>query len=230
MSANQLVAPYSKRLIEPYFDFHPDLIIEAINACNRACQGCYAANTLVNKNKAQTSAKFINLDSLTMALSEIPHVEIVTIRGGEPSIHPYIDQVLEVVRRKSNFVILETHGRWINSNAPLLNVCKNLDIKIKVSFDSMHGLSADQLRDFHKILSNNSIEYFVAITEPTYEEFIATRSLCHWIPNSKIIFQKKAVTLDELIVPKIGVIKVGGELNKTLSVKNDFLSGRRHAY
>jgi organic radical activating enzyme len=229
MSANLLVAPHSEALTESYFDFQPDLIIEATNACNRACQGCYAANILVNKNQVSPSAKFLRLDDLDSAFGNIGHTSLTSIRGGEPSIHPDIDKILGIAAKNSKIVVLETHGRWIKPDATLLAVCKELGIHIKVSFDSMHGLSADQLYDLHTTLAARSIKYLVAITESSYATFIASRILCPWISNNQIIFQKKVKTLDELFKPTIGVVKTDGSISRTLSVKKDFLNGRDDA-
>ncbi len=223
MSANQLVAPHSKELPEAYFDFLPDLIIEATNACNRACQGCYAANILVSKKLQSKSPKFLNLDDLDSAMKNFGSVIVTSIRGGEPSIHPNIEKLLETVAKNSKIVILETHGRWIKPDAPLLAVCKKLEIQIKVSFDSMHGFSVDQLYGVHRTLISESIRYLVAITEPSYADFIATRSLCSWISNDRIIFQQKANALGELIKPTVGVIRIDGSVGRTLSAKKEFM-------
>lgn len=213
----------------PYFNFQPDLIAEVTNACNRACSGCYAANILINKNTTSPLAQFLSPSTLNLSMRKLDHISMTAIRGGEPSVHPKIGEVLEVASKNSETVVLETHGRWIEPNSPLLEVCRKNNVVIKISFDSMHGLPASSLSIAHKILDENSIRYLVAITERSYEDFLATRALCHWVTDGQIIFQKKAAHLDELIKPNIGVIKVTGELAPTLSVKNAFLGWRANA-
>lgn len=226
---NFLTKPQFKKTLDGYVDFQPDLIAEITNACDLSCSGCYAANILVRRDSHASTAQFINPDALDLTMKDIGHVGLLTIRGGEPSIHPSIGEILEVAEKNTETTVLETHGRWIESNDSLLNVCRENRIIIKISFDSMHGLPATKLFEAHKVLEANSVNYLVAITEFSYGDFLKTRALCPWVSDDQIIYQKKATHLDELIKPRIGVITVDGILNATLSVKNTFLGEEQHA-
>ena len=120
-------------------------------------------------------------------------------------------------------VFLETHGRWIQQDSPhsleLLETCKKFEIKVKVSFDKMHGLKPADLKKMWDKLNSLSIKTFVAITEDSKANFEDTRQLCEWIPESQIIAQAKATTLENLVRPRIGVIDRTSNLNRHLTTR-----------
>jgi organic radical activating enzyme len=212
-------------------EFRPDLIVEVTGVCDRACVGCYAPN-LVSKFTPEEmyEAKpemFLTAARFTEVLSSINgNIESIAIRGGEPSRHPFLADILEVAHEKSNQVYVETHARWIldqQQSESLLKKCANLGTTLKISFDHMHGLSAKDLREITDQLSTHQVDYLIAITEDNRTNFDLTRAICSWVSDKQIIFQKKAVTMQELIVPKIGIIKLNGNLSRTLSVKSSFL-------
>lgn len=209
--------------------FNPDLIVEVTGICDRACAGCYAPN-LISKFSPEELFRekpemFLTAEQLNFTLNGLKtKIESVALRGGEPSRHPYLADLLAVAHQHSKKVCVETHGRWVlNEAESLTQVSAKLGTILKISFDRMHGLSADELRTITDRLSKVRVEWIVAITEATESEFIKTRELCNWIPNEKIIYQKKASSLHDLIEPRIGVIKLNGNLARTLTTKRDFV-------
>ena len=209
--------------------FIPDLIIEVTGACNRACVGCYAPNVVSNEGAMALYEKrpelFLGDVPLNNTLNELERLPNVTsIRGGEPSLHPKLAIILIIASRHSDQVMLETHGRWLlpenaDSHKELIQAIKDNGIIVKISFDKMHGMIKDELQKITDFLNWHEIDYRIAITENTLADYIATRSICYWVDEDKIIFQQKAKTELELVKPMIGTINVRGELKKTVTHK-----------
>ena len=209
--------------------FIPDLIIEVTGACNRACVGCYAPNVVTQDGATELYEKrpelFIGIVALNNALNGLENLPSITsIRGGEPSLHPKLPIILLMASRHSDQVMIETHGRWllpknVSAHKELVQSIKDNKAIVKISFDKMHGMQKDDLQMITEFLNCNEIDYRIAITENTLVEYIATRTICSWIDDDKIIFQQKAKSEFELVRPMIGIINVAGELKKSLTHK-----------
>ncbi|MEQ1875932.1 MAG: hypothetical protein ABL958_04750, partial [Bdellovibrionia bacterium] len=138
-----------------------------------------------------------------------------------------LSKILQTAAQYSDKVWLETHGQWILSeNAflyqELIETIANHRTIVKISFDRMHGLSADKLRSITQFLDMQNIDWVVAITEATEVDFLATRGQAYWIEDSRVIFQKKAAFGVDLIKPRVGVIGVDANLKIELSQRNTF--------
>jgi organic radical activating enzyme len=209
--------------------FNPDLIIEVTAACNRACVGCYAPNVVTNEPATELLAKkpelFISILNLNNAFNEMGQIPyLTTVRGGEPSLHPKLATLLLIIKRHSHEVMLETHGRWllpenVKPYIELVEAIRSLGVIVKISFDKMHGLKKEDLQKITDFLDWHLIDYRIAITESTIVDFIATKKLCSWVSDEKIIFQPKVKKASDLLVPNIGVIDVAGNFNETLTNK-----------
>ena len=90
---------------------------------------------------------------------------------------------------------------------------------MKISYDSMHGLSGKELMEITDYLDSRGGKYLIAITENTTKEFEATRNTAMWIEDAKILYQKKAKSIDDLIKPRLGVINTNGILSSDLNSK-----------
>lgn len=222
MKLNTHLDLYNKKL------FHPDLLIEVTSVCDRACRGCYAANFVSNKSKEQLYVEqkslFLDIQKLEDSLATVS-CDQIAIRGGEPTRHPYLDKIIEITSKHCRKLYLETHGRWIDSeeNNQFLKSIANTGTILKISFDSMHGLKNSKLRDITDKLVENTIPFFIAITEVDGDKFLETRKLCHWVSDENIIFQLKASKLEELLQPSLGVLSVSGKISNKLNVRESFL-------
>ncbi len=214
--------------------FQPDLIIEVTSACNRSCSGCYAPNVVSNKSAEELIKKepglFLNVRSLENEIifweERLP--DVISVRGGEPSLHPDLPAILKLLKYFGKKVVLETHGRWLlpenrETYSFLIQAAIENSITIKISFDSMHGLKAEQLNLMTSFLETQNLDFLIAITEKTVQDFSETKALATWIEDSKFIFQEKATSEKELIKPVLGVIGVSGKLKGEL--KSKFASG-----
>jgi organic radical activating enzyme len=213
-------------------EFAPDLLVEVTSVCDRACVGCYAPNVVSSQGKSElfkTNPEFfLEPSALQSALEKLDHsspLRSIAIRGGEPSRHPHLPALIAIVATKCSRVIVETHGRWIleasSDTNLLLQVCKDQNVQLKISFDRMHGLAANKLNEIWSVLQARAIEVLIAITEPSEPEFAKTRSLIPWVPESHIIFQRTASSDAELIRPHVGVISRRGQLSLRLTSRLD---------
>lgn len=210
--------------------FQPDLIIEITSACNRSCSGCYAPNVVSNKSAEELIKKepslFLDVRTLENEIifweQRLP--EVISVRGGEPSLHPDLPAILKLLKYFGKQVVLETHGRWLlpenrETYSSLIQAAVENSITIKISFDSMHGLKAEQLKLMTSFLETQSLDFLIAITEKTVQDFSETKALATWIEDSKFIYQEKATSVNELIKPVLGVLGVSGKLNGELKSK-----------
>jgi organic radical activating enzyme len=215
-------------------NFLPDLIVEATSICDRACAGCYAANTItLEKPESLYKTKpYLFLDpkqfdiSLKNALSE--EIPVISIRGGEPSLHPELNQLLVIASNYAKTVYLETHGKWLiksdfDGADKFLSALQAINGVVKISFDRMHATSAASLKEMIVRLEKNSVDFRVAITEATENAFREVAVTINWVPQDKIIFQKKAFAIHELVSPKFGVISSKGVASGGLNVRLDFI-------
>ena len=215
------------------------MIIEATSVCDLKCSGCYAPNVTTKEDAnsllQKTPSLFLLKDRLAASLQLVEKSEgkisSAAIRGGEPTKHPLLSEILALVSQSIDSVFLETHGRWILADTEatrnILASCRSRHITLKLSFDKMHGLSTEKLRAITNKLSSLGNSYLIAITESSIDDFLRTRRLCDWLSDDQIIFQKKAFLAKELIQPKMGVIRVNGTWTNGLSTKATFSGARK---
>lgn len=207
--------------------FKPDLVIEATSVCDRACIGCYAPN-VVSKESSKTLLQtkpslFLFPENLSHSIAELDLTKkIVSIRGGEPTRNPLLPELLKVLTKTGARLYLETHGKWLldeEDQGLLLRSLVETGTNVKLSFDSMHGTSREELAAMIAVLHENSIQCSVAITEASSDLFVKVLSSISSLAIEEIYFQTKATTLDALVRPSIGVVGVNGLLKKSLNSK-----------
>lgn len=211
--------------------FLPDLIVEATSLCNKMCRGCYASNLVSTKSSFEIQKLqpelFLDIVKLEECIKRLnlKNKLKISIRGGEPSLHPQISELLKTASKFSSELYLETHGNWIINSisseqySSLLQTLSETNSIVKVSFDSMHGTSKETIEEIISILDSKNVSYKIAVTEYSLEEFLTQRKLIGWVDDINIIYQKKVINHEELIRPIHGVIKTSGELHKSLDSK-----------
>ena len=217
--------------------FQPDLVVEATAVCDRQCAGCYAPNVISREAPIEMLARrpdlFLAPATLQAALQShlqqrSTPIRIVGIRGGEPTRHPHLTDILSALRSNTDAAIyLETHGRWLLSDTPnteLLTALAAHHSIVKLSFDRMHGLAADELRDLTRRLSQSGVAWCVAITEQDEAAFSNTRATCSWIDDNRLFYQPKVYSAAALLRAECSVISVSGRLSGGLSVRSEFRS------
>lgn len=219
--------------------FTPELIVEATSVCDRQCAGCYAQNYLSKRSRNALYEKypelFLSIEELETAIHSIAldikeRVNILSIRGGEPTRHAQLLELLEVAHAFSHFVYLETHGRWVISKAPddieyaqrLMEGIARLGTIVKISFDHMHGLDVSHLKLITEKLTRNSVSWMLAITEEKEEDFFKVLNSCSWVQPTQAFYQAKANHIDELVQPRFGVIHIDGSITSSLTASPEF--------
>ncbi len=113
----------------------PHIVIEVNQACNIQCSACYK-----HKYKYQKPLKLI-LEEIDLAISA-RDIHVITIAGGEPTLHPQLPEVIRYISRKGKLVQLLSNG--YNLKDELLVKYKKAGLnKIYIHVDSM------QYRDDH---------------------------------------------------------------------------------
>jgi MoaA/NifB/PqqE/SkfB family radical SAM enzyme len=212
-----------------YFNFAPDLIIEATNACDRKCHGCYAPNVVGEiQELGRQSDLFLSIANFKTAIQNenLSDLRSVAIRGGEPSLHPSLEILLEACCGISETVFLETHGRWLLNpeQNEKLKTLSRIGIVAKISFDPMHELTVEDLKKIVKTLEEYQIRFVVAITAKHFLRFVEIRKRVPFLANELICFQEFATSVDRLIVPRYGVLGRDGIRRKTLTHRFETLS------
>lgn len=217
--------------------FAPDLIVEATSVCDRQCPGCYAPNVVSRESPLKLLANrpdlFLAPERLEEALINLSPAsstwQTIGIRGGEPTRHPGLPDILRCLAKHSPATLyLETHGRWLlagsesDNQQSLLEAMKDTRTVIKISFDQMHGLSPMALREITSALDQHDIAWCVAITEAREAAFMIARILCDWVSDDRIIFQEKVTTAQKLIRPHSAVIRTNGQLASEVSTRVEF--------
>ncbi len=81
----------------------PGLMLEITNVCNITCRECYSTSGTLFKSLEQIER---DLDTGF----ELRPVHTVTITGGEPTLHPQLLQIIELIKLRKAHVFLLTNG------------------------------------------------------------------------------------------------------------------------
>jgi molybdenum cofactor biosynthesis enzyme MoaA len=123
------------------------LFADITDKCNLACDFCY---------RQEHSDHFISIEDFKKALDEFkaPKRESkvgVTLGGGEPTLHPELEKLLEIAREKCNFVTLTTNGTnpglIKNLSSYLDGVCVSAPFVYSETPPFSYALSAKQISD-----------------------------------------------------------------------------------
>ena len=135
-----------------HFQFRPELIVEVTVVCDRACLGCYAPNVIVKNDHELTfkerPALYLHRDALLTRLNKIAstinrRLSSLAFRGGEPTCHPQLPDLIKISLQYTDKLFIESHGRWALSTSKdtgidaqhLLTALGQSNVVLKVSFD-----------------------------------------------------------------------------------------------
>ncbi|NSX55807.1 4Fe-4S cluster-binding domain-containing protein [Parasulfitobacter algicola] len=203
------------------FCFDPELIVEITSVCDLNCPGCYSPTLRTTEKPEITLAQhpdmFMQPAALAKALSNLnPTPRSLSLRGGEPSRHPLLADLIRVSADVCETVWVETHARWLAVNddrrRDWIQTFKQTNAIVKVSFDKMHHLRTDILRDITDVLEAEDLRWMIAITEPDQASFQKTRNRCDWVEDHRITFQEFVTDHRLLVSPPLGTLSVAGRL------------------
>ncbi|MBQ3067567.1 MAG: radical SAM protein [Oscillospiraceae bacterium] len=75
-------------------------------ACNFRCPWCYAQNTEYEKNKTMS----LDLAQQLIKFAKLMDVKTILLIGGEPTYHPHIIEILELIKRQKIYTTIVTNG------------------------------------------------------------------------------------------------------------------------
>ena len=84
----------------------PNLMLEVTDSCNVHCDVCYKKRGSTFKSIPQIQAE------LDIAM-ELRNLHTITISGGEPTLHPDLDQIIAMIKKQNLHVFLLTNGLCI---------------------------------------------------------------------------------------------------------------------
>ncbi len=86
----------------------PHAILDINRGCDIRCRACYNARPPENKSRAQIES---DLD----CLQKLRRLHTITIAGGEPLLHPDLDEIVRSVRSRGLRAALATNGRGLDA-------------------------------------------------------------------------------------------------------------------
>ena len=111
--------------------------LELTAACNNQCPGCYN----VFAADRMHSPPALPVDHWRTILSRIqPHAHLVKLTGGEPTLYPYLDQLIALLDALEIGYTLFTNARWPDP-AHLIEVLRN-SRSFRGLLISLHGATA----------------------------------------------------------------------------------------
>ncbi len=108
-------------------------ILNIIEHCNLNCAGCNHLSTLAEEKYADLKTLTSDLNQMYLVHGDIPRIGIM---GGEPLLHPELNEILRVCREifKNTTLLLSTNGLLLRSqNNAFWDTCKKYDITIRLT-------------------------------------------------------------------------------------------------
>lgn len=135
---------------------HKKIIMQITERCNMFCKHCFVSSSSKGNDLSYESIKEIILPQLLKSM-----VSKVTLTGGEPLVHPDINEILKLLVQSGIAVAVCTNGLAINHS--LIDMCYDLgNIHFNISLDGFRAESHGKFRGienrntFDKIVSNIS--------------------------------------------------------------------------
>ncbi|WDV47817.1 radical SAM protein [Clostridiaceae bacterium M8S5] len=122
------------------FFYPPHLAIELTDVCNLACKHCY--------REAGYSGKFIDFESLKTTILQLKDkgLKLVEVTGGEPTLHPQFNEIVQFLCDNLSLVAILTNGT--NITGEMMKVFKKNKNKLmfNISLDSSSPVFHDKFR------------------------------------------------------------------------------------
>ena len=177
-------------MVNNMYLFEPDYIVEVTNVCNMQCPGCYAKNV----HETDNNKIYLTSHEFLLKLENIKEKDnkSIALRGGEPTLSPYINDILQLSYHFKN-TYLETNGLWIldiENYLSLIDKILEYHIIVKLSFDRMHGTLPKTVNEIIKKLEHLNIYFEIAITAKNLNEYMEIKQELHIPKYVKTYFQK----------------------------------------
>lgn len=139
-----------RKLYAVHTDARRHVLWELESRCNMACKYCYDSRT---RGAVTDEAR---VTELVLRLNE-SDVEYVHITGGEPTLHPHFEQIMQTLANKkiyvtTNLVRLPPHLLSVLLHANVSSVAVSLDSTSAAENDFLRGHTADVMRNLRLLL------------------------------------------------------------------------------
>lgn len=161
------------------------------NRCNMSCNGCFARNIISENNKD------ISLEEYREVLEKFIDKggEQINLLGGEPLIHPEINNILRCNYYYKIKTTVYTNGYFLDK-LPYLNITGNIlkNTKFRVSIYSYDGecKSCFSISENHPEFDAN----FMVSSETTLDELLLSAERCESFYKCKVFFISSIRELD----------------------------------
>lgn len=199
-------------------------------SCNLKCKHCYLGCFPNNKTR-----NFLTMDKIKTALEESKKykVEEIYLTGGEPLLHPDINNIIRLTLKRTNVTIL-TNAILINDKKArfLRHIEQDFENELifRVSLDHYTEEKNDEIRgkgSFKKILSgiDNLVHYgfnpIISAVNIWNEDEISLKEGFHGL------FKTRGIEIDEIHLKIISPVKTG-EYSKSIDnySENEYVSDK----
>ena len=190
--------------------------------CNFSCEHCHFSCTQDGEHMTVDTFKQV------MKINERIHSkhELLTLGGGEPTLHPNLFEIISIALSQSHFKIpaIETNGSQTEITLILANMAKKGVIACSLSLDPYHQeIDPEVIKAFTNETRNN-INLFHAHLATDYEDKREIRDITKLDPlrrKSQMLTQRNSTTLknsmeikDEIFqCYEISVVKPNGNIH-----------------
>ena len=142
--------------------------------CNYKCPACHAKHLLEDRENIQEKDFFEDLDSRKN------WIEGVVLCGGEPTLHPYLLDIIPEVSQRAGIVLIATNGACIRTEqqvsrfADLLTEFPNLQVVFAADNQHEEGLPDFHTRLRYLLSLGDTPQIQFRVTELTYEKALET--------------------------------------------------------
>ena len=128
--------------MEPTPSLPVTVTLQLTESCNLRCRMCYywGETGVYSAAETQERARVLELDLVRKLIEELkPQRPIYSLFGGEPFLHPRIEDVILAIKEAGSYVDTPTNGTLLEENAAML---------VRTGFDSLR-LSLDGPREIN---------------------------------------------------------------------------------
>ena len=113
------------------------------DGCNLNCRHCYINPKFIFKN---SNIKFLDLEVFEKVIKEAKTLGLIGVKltGGEPLLHPKIEEIFEIIKKENLKLILETNATLITKS--LAKKIKNINSFVAVSLDGKDSYTYEWIR------------------------------------------------------------------------------------
>lgn len=152
-NSDEKILRYTNK-IDYFFNSHKTLVVTELdltNKCNHRCPGCCGHN----ENNAELSKE--QVEAVVEGLKSLDNKGVILSGGGEPTISPYFEYAISLIKKAGMNIGLNSHGMSLDENKARI-IAENLEY-FRISLDAgspemygkIHGMKPHH---FEKTLEN----------------------------------------------------------------------------